>query len=285
MAILAMVRPQITRVIGKYTSPLQVAAVQYDIAWEDKPLNHETIEAMLREAAVATGTYVVLPELGDTGFSFNLKAIADGRTLPWAAGLARRLGIWVQAGFAERATDGKGRNCAAIVSPQGETLAVYRKVHPFSYGREAEHYGGGDRLVIRRCGGAAVCPLICYDLRFPELWRLASAAGAEVFTIGASWPQVRQAHWRALLIARAIENQAYVVAVNRVGDDPHLAYAGGTMIVGPTGDILAEAGAEPAVLGARLDLDAARRWRQEFPALRDVRPGLLGSIDLDMSAS
>ncbi|MHC4422381.1 MAG: nitrilase-related carbon-nitrogen hydrolase, partial [Planctomycetota bacterium] len=143
------------------------------------------------------------------------------------------------------------------------------------------YYAGGDTVVVRECDGAAVCPLICYDLRFPELWRVAAVSGAEVFTIGASWPEPRQAHWRALLIARAIENQAYVVAVNRVGRDPSHRYAGGSMIIGPGGDIIAEAGPAPAVLTADLDLEALRRWREEFPALRDVRPELLGSMKLD----
>lgn len=260
---------------------MHVAAVQFDIAWEDKPANHKTIEDMLDGVRIEPGTFVLLPELGDTGFSFNLDAIVDEQTLTWAQALARRLGIWLQPGFAERGPDGRGRNCAAIVSPQGEILGTYRKVHPFSYGLESQHYSGGDAAVVRRCPDAAVSPMICYDLRFPELWRLAALAGAEVFTIGASWPDARQSHWRALLIARAIENQAFVVAVNRVGADPHLRYAGGSMIIGPTGEILAEAGADPAVLRGNLDIEAARRWRDDFPALRDARGDLLGSIRFD----
>ncbi len=262
---------------------MRVAAVQFDIAWEDKPANHTTIERMLRQADVHPGTFVVLPELGDTGFSFNLKKIVNEQSLAWARTLARTLGIWLQPGFAERPTDGRGRNCAAIISPQGEILGIYRKIHPFSHGQEATHYAGGDRILIRECEGAAVCPVICYDLRFPELWRAAASAGAEIFTLGANWPDTRKTHWRALLVARAIENQAYVVAVNRVGADPSLRYAGGSMIVAPTGEILDEAGESPQVLTADLDLDALRSWRADFPMLRDVRPELLGSMIIDKS--
>jgi predicted amidohydrolase len=262
---------------------MKVAAIQFDIAWEDKRANHATVERLLDEARIGPGTYVLLPELTDTGFSFDLDRIVDDRSGPWAAGLARRLGIWLQPGFAERGPDGLGRNCAAIIDPRGAILGIYSKVHPFTYSREPEYYAGGDTVVVRACAGAAVCPLICYDLRFPELWRVAAAAGAEVFTIGASWPDARQAHWRALLMARAIENQAYVLGVNRVGRDPSHTYAGGSMIIGPGGDILAEAGPEQAVLTADLDLEALRRWREEFPALRDVRPELLGSMKLDAS--
>jgi predicted amidohydrolase len=262
---------------------MNVAAIQFDIAWEDKPANHATVERVLEEARIDPGTYVLLPELTDTGFSFNLEQIVDDRSGAWAAGLARRLGIWVQHGFAQRGPDGKGRNCAAIIDPGGENLGVYRKVHPFSYSGETRHYTGGDTILVRRCDGVGVCPMICYDLRFPELWRFAALAGAEVFTLGANWPQPRQSHWRALVIARAIENQAYVVAVNRVGSDPSHRYVGGSLIVAPDGEVLAEAAGEAAVLTAELDPAALRRWRADFPALKDVRAELLGSMPLEGS--
>jgi len=267
---------------------MRFAAVQFDIQWEDKAANHALIEWMLAEAAIAPGTFVLLPELGDTGFSMNLDRIVDDRSLPWAIGLAKRFGVFVQHGFARRdATSGKGRNVAVIIAPDGSVLADYEKVHPFSYGREAEFYSGGSHLAMTRCGDALVCPLICYDLRFPELWRLAVAKQpcAEVFTIGASWPAARQHHWRSLVIARAIENQACVVAVNRVGNDPHLKYSGGSLIISPKGEILAEAGGEPAVLQADVDLDGLRKWRTEFPALRDIHAAHLGSIRIDAPIS
>lgn len=240
---------------------------------------------MLAAADLPARTYVLLPELGDTGFSFDLDVIVDDLTLPWATSLARRLGVWIQVGYAQRGADGRGRNCATIISPEGDALGTYQKVHPFGYSAEAERFTGGESVLLRRCGDAAVCPLICYDLRFPELWRLATVAGAEVFTIGASWPACRQDAWRALLVARAIENQAGVVGVNRVGSDPNLAYAGGSIIVSAEGTILAEAADEPTVLEADLDLAALHRWRNTFPALRDVRGPLLGSIPLDSTIS
>jgi len=261
---------------------MRVAAVQLDIVWEDKPANHAAAESLIEGAGIEPGALVVLPELADTGFSFDIDRIADEQSAAWAASFAARCQLWLQAGFARRGEDGRGRNCAAIVSPAGELGPVYEKVHPFQ-GREAAVYGGGDHLVIRDCDGAAVCPLICYDLRFPELWRVAVRAGAEVFTIGASWPAVRQAHWRALLIARAIENQAYVVGVNRVGRDPNVEYAGGSIVVSPTGEVVAEAGTGTEVLTATLDLETLRRWRASFPALRDTRTDLLGSMDVAFS--
>jgi predicted amidohydrolase len=265
------------------TLPLQlhVAAVQLDIVWEDKPANHRTIEGMLAAAALPAGSLVLLPELGDTGFSFNLEAIADGRSVAWAQGLAAALGVYVQVGHARRGPGGRGRNTATIVSPHGTILGAYEKVHPFSYGREASYYDGGGHLLLARCGPALAAPMICYDLRFPELWRLAALAGAEVFTIGASWPRERQHHWRSLLVARAIENQSFVVAANRVGCDPHLAYAGGSIVLSPRGEVLAEADERSQVLTATLDLAALRAFRAEFPALADVHRDLLGSIRIE----
>lgn len=262
---------------------MRVAAVQYDIAWEDKPANHAAIERLLDEADIAEGTFILLPELGDTGFSFNLEAIVDERSLAFGRHLARQYASWVQVGHAERGPDQRGRNCATILAPGGETMGRYEKVHPFSFGREMEHFTGGNHLLLIRAGGAGgalVAPMICYDLRFPELWRHAALAGGEVFTIGASWPIARQSHWRALAIARAIENQAYVAAVNRTGRDPHLEYAGGSIIVSPKGEILAEAGDEPCVLRAELDLPGLRAWRETFPALRDLHTSLLGRIEV-----
>lgn len=262
---------------------MRIAAIQHDIVWESKPDNHATVERMLDEADIGRDdprTFVLLPEMGDTGFSFNLDCIVDDQTLPWATELARRRSIWMQVGYAVRADDDTGRNCASIINPDGAVVATYQKVHPFSYGREADYFTGGDHLCIADCDGAIVSPLICYDLRFPELFRLAALAGAEVLTIGANWPSERQHHWRSLLIARAIENQAYLVAVNRVGSDPRLSYLGGSMIVSPTGEVLAEAKDVPTVLQAEIDLDSLRDWRRRFPALKDVHSELIGSIDV-----
>jgi len=259
---------------------MRFAAVQFDIAWEDKPANHARIEEMLGDAGIEPGTFILLPEMADTGFSFNLDRIVDDASLAWACRLARDRKCWVQAGYAARGPDGRGRNCASVVDPHGRVAGTYEKVHPFSYGNEIDHFSGGHHLTLIGHTELAVCPQICYDLRFPELWRLGARAGAEVFTIGACWPAARQQHWRALLIARAIENQAYVVACNRVGNDPHLAYAGGSMIVSPRGEVLAEAGDHACVLTAELDATALREWRATFPALKDMRAALLGETPI-----
>jgi omega-amidase len=175
----------------------------------------------------------------------------------------------------------------------------YAKIHPFTFGREPEFFAGGGEVMTYRWGeggrhegtearrheggdgkddGLTVCPAVCYDLRFPELFRIGLGKGAEAFAIGANWPEPRQAHWRALLFARAIENQAYVFGVNRTGSDPSLNYVGGSIAIGPRGEVLGELGAEEAVLSVDVDPGEVRRWREKFPAWRDGRL-LAGSVE------
>lgn len=252
--------------------------VQLDIAWEDPARNFARVAALLDAARPDRGDFILLPEMFDTGFSFNIETTADsGATLEFLSGLARRLGVCVQGGRTVREAD-RATNRAPIFGPDGGRLAEYGKIHPFSYGRETERFDGGTEVVTWRWGSGpteaaplTMCPAICYDLRFPELFRLGLMKGAEAFAIGANWPDARQAHWRALLIARAIENQAFVLAVNRTGRDPHLAYAGGSIAVGPRGEVLGELQAEERVLSVAIDPGEVRSWRQTFPAWRDIR--------------
>jgi omega-amidase len=262
---------------------MHLAALQYDIAWENPTESRRRMAALLDRAALPAGSAVVLPELGDVGFTLNVAGVTPSSLPAWAAAEAKARGIYVAAGYPALGPDGMGRNECVVARPDGTLATPYAKVHPFGVGRETEAYRGGTRLSLVRVGDFTACPLICYDLRFPELWRLAMRAGANLFLIGASWPAARQHHWRSLLIARAIENQAYVVASNRTGNDPSLAYAGGSMIIAPTGDVLAEGGASDAVITADADRATLDAWRQKFPALADCRAAHLGAIDVDRS--
>jgi len=248
--------------------------MQCDVVWEDKPANHARIEQLIEEASIPRGALVVLPEMSDTGFSFALDRTADGRTLPWACAVAARFGMWIGAGWSRMGKDGRGRNCYSIIRPDGTVAGTAEKLHPFSFGREGELFSGGDDLLVVDVNGLKICPLICYDLRFPEAFRAATAAGATCFLVPANWPSARTGHWRTLLAARAIENQAYVVGVNRVGRDPSLHYHGASMIIGPAGEILADADDTPQVLRADLDAEKVTAWRATFPALRDMRSDL-----------
>lgn len=265
---------------------MRIHCLQYDIVWEDKPANHELVRAMVAGMKPGPGSLVALPEMFDTGFSLNLDITDDteSRTSErFLSELSREYGIYVHGSRCTREKDGWGRNWAIVMNPEGGVIARYAKLHPFGFGREPERFRGGDELVSCEWrdgdGVLRVGPLICYDLRFPEVFRLCSLRlGVEIFVLGANWPDARQAHWRALLIARAIENLAYVVGVNRSGRDPHLNYEGGSIIVSPKGEILAEAGPGQEVISATVDPKAVRSWRKSFGALRDARPGLLGEL-------
>jgi predicted amidohydrolase len=254
-------------------------AVQTAPVWLDAAENRRRIESMLVRLAPSAGDFAVLPEMCETGWTSNADALrAVVGSVDWISSLARRHQVWVQAGFGEHAGDGRIANSVAIADPSGSVRAIYRK--NFLFPSERDAFVVGTDLVVLDIGAAKVCPLICYDLRFPELWRLASRAGAEVFTLGSAWPSVRHEHWRALLVARAIENQAYVFAANRCGTDPSHVYAGGSVAIDPLGVRLVEADAEEQIVSLAFDRARLDEWRAKFGALRDRRDSLLGSIDV-----
>jgi predicted amidohydrolase len=182
---------------------------------------------------------------------------------------ARTLSIWIFGSIAERG-DPRPRNMGLLVSPQGQ-VTRYAKIHPFSFSGEDKHYAGGERVVTVDVEGLRVTPLICYDLRFPEPFRLA-APETDLFALVANWPDARREHWRTLLKARAIENLAYVAGVNRVGEGGKLRYAGDSTAVSPWGEVLAEGGPEEAVLLFEADPREVAQARAKFPVLSDVRP-------------
>lgn len=256
---------------------MQAHLVQFDIQWESPEANYAAVTGMLEDADLAPGDLVVLPELFDSGFSLNTAQTRDDhrRTLSFLADTAKRHQIMIQGGrtiVAPGATH--AHNVMSVIGPDGVTRCEYAKIHPFSFGRESEAFVGGDEVVTFAWGEndpLVCCPAICYDLRFPELFRVSIARGAELFSIGANWPDTRQEHWRTLLLARAIENQAFVLGVNRIGNDPHLSYTGGSLMVGPKGEILADAGDRACVLTATIDPGSLRAWRAQFPALQDIR--------------
>jgi predicted amidohydrolase len=204
---------------------MQIVACQLDIAWEDKPANFARVRELLSAATLEPGALVVLPEMFATGFSMHVGTIAepeDGPTHAFLAGLAKDLQAYVVGGVVTRAADGRGRNEAAVFGPTGAVAARYAKMQPFSLAGETTHYEAGPAVVTFPWHEFTASPFVCYDLRFPELFRRAVRQGAELLVVIANWPLARDAHWLALLRARAIENQCYVVGVNRAGDDPHV---------------------------------------------------------------
>jgi predicted amidohydrolase len=252
---------------------MRVACCQFDIAWEDKPANYARVEQLVRAANLGRATLLLLPEMFATGFSMSADAIAetpDGPTARFVADLARGHGLYVLAGMV-LAAGGQPRNEALLFDPAGALRCRYAKVHRFSFAGEHRHYAAGTAPVKCEIEGCTVQPTVCYDLRFPELFRTPATRGAELICVVANWPAARDAHWMALLKARAIENQAYVAAVNRIGRDPNVEYSGRSQIISPTGELLADAMHEETVIAAEADLAFLREYRTKFPALNDLR--------------
>ena len=258
-----------------------VVGCQFDIVWEDKPANFAQVRKLLATSAIEKGSLIVLPEMFATGFSLAVDEIAEetgGPTHEFLADLARQWQSYVIGGIVARDRDGRGLNRALVMGPGGELVAEYTKLHPFSFGGETGCYAAGSEVVVADVGEFRTAIAICYDLRFPELLRQAVVSGANLIVVIANWPEARDVHWQALLVARAIENQAYVVGVNRTGNDPQLAYAGHSMIVDPRGHTLFLADSQPQLLVADLDLASLVEYRRTFPALADMRPDLLGRL-------
>jgi predicted amidohydrolase len=251
---------------------MKIALVQMDLAWEDPSENHRRAWRRLEGASRAGARLALLPEMFSTGFSMEAERIAEPQGGPSESFLrdaARELGLWVLASIPQRGEPRPG-NVAILASPEGDATR-YAKIHPFSFGGEDRVYSGGDRIVTATVEGLRVTPFVCYDLRFPEPFRFA-ADDTDLFALVANWPEARRAHWSTLLRARAIENLCYVAGVNRVGEGGKLRYDGGSAIVSPWGEVLAEGGAEEEVLYAEVDPAVVRDARAKFPALQDRRP-------------
>ncbi|HTR02560.1 MAG TPA: carbon-nitrogen family hydrolase [Thermoanaerobaculia bacterium] len=251
---------------------MRVALVQMDLAWENVVENHRRARQRLEEAKARGARLALLPEMFCTGFSMESEKIAQppgGPSETFLRDAARELGLWVLASIPEAGAP-KPRNMAILAAPDG-SVARYAKIHPFTFGGEHRVYTGGDRVVTAAIEGVRVTPFVCYDLRFPEPFRLA-AEETDLFALVANWPEARREHWRTLVRARAIENLCYVAAVNRVGVGGGLRYAGDSAVISPWGEVLAEGDASDAILVADVDPAAVRDARARFPALSDRRP-------------
>jgi predicted amidohydrolase len=197
------------------------------------------------------------------------------QTLEFLKRLSRQHAAYALGGLAAPAPGGRARNQLAVTSPAGEIVAIYTKLHPFTLGGEREHFLPGERVVAFTWHDFTVAPFICYDLRFPEAFRAAIKRHcADLFIVIANWPIARVEHWIALLRARAIENQAYVLGVNRCGRDPHLLYPGRSMLIDPMGVIRADAGDQPGILTAQVDPKVVADVRNRLPFLKDMRDDL-----------
>ena len=268
------------------TATLRAAAVQ-TVAGADRDANLTAADGLVREAAARGAQLVLLPEkwpLLATGEQLAAAAEGlDGAIAGWARSIARELAIELVAGsFSERGEDGVIRNTSLHISPGGEIRARYHKIHMFDVTvdgvtyRESDDETAGEEAVLSRTDGGVELGLsVCYDLRFPELYRILAVRGARVLLVPAAFTlATTRDHWEALLRARAIENQAFVVAANQIGEYAPGRRAGGrSMIVDPWGIVLAQAPDGEGVIVADLDLDRLESIRSSLPSLANRRPG------------
>jgi predicted amidohydrolase len=251
---------------------------QMDVRLGKPDENLAKVEEWTAEAARLGSHLVVLPELWPTGYDLeNVAAHATDMTegmFARMAGLARQHRLGMYGSCLSVLGEGRYGNTAVLYGPDGQLLGSYTKVHLFRPMQEHRYLVAGPKLALAEAPWARLGLSICYDLRFPEMFRAYALAGAEAMLVCAEWPNPRLAHWQTLLAARAIENQAFVVACNRVGESREVSFFGHSCIVSPWGEVLADAGNTESLLIAEIDLAEVAAARQRIPVFQDRRPDL-----------
>lgn len=258
---------------------MRVSLLQLEVD-RSRSFDERRERALAQVAAQRGADLVVLPELWPSG-GFAAEAWAaeaeplDGPTVAALAEAARGLGCHLHGGsFVERGADGRLFNTSVLFGPDGGLVGVYRKVHTFGFDSgEAAVMGHGDEAVVRALPFGGLGLATCYDLRFPEQFRLLLDGGMEVLALPAAWPLRRIDHWSLLARARAVENQVFVLACNTAGEHAGVRLGGHSAVIDPWGAVLAEAGEEEGVVTADIEPGEVARVRRVFPVLRDRRLG------------
>lgn len=256
---------------------IKIALYQMHIIWEDKEANYLQLENKLRELKDKKTELLLLPEMSFTGFSMNTDVTKESHmeTVSKMAEYAKQYHIAIGFGWVKDCGE-KAENHYSIVNENGEVLSDYEKIHPFSYSGEDKKFQGGGRIGHFKLKGIPFSSFICYDLRFPEIFQIASKE-AHVILVPANWPEKRRGHWRCLLQARAIENQVYIIGVNCVGNIGGVDYSGDSCVIDPNGEILMESSRQDGVLEYELT-DDVNEFRTMFQVKRDRREELYRTL-------
>lgn len=251
-----------------------IGIAQINIAWEDSKENMKKVERLIKEASENKAELMLFPEMSLTGFTMDINKLflSEEQIINWLKKAAINNNINIGLGFAIKA-DEKGMNKYVILSKEGEVLAKYTKIHPFSYGGENDKYYSGNEICVCEINKFKISPFICYDLRFPEVFQIASKE-ANIITVAASWPKAREEHWITLLKARAIENQCYVIGINRVGSGGGLQYNGASIFVSPNGEILNDISSEETLILKDIELNKIKEVKDKFDIKKDRREEL-----------
>lgn len=256
---------------------MKIGLVQNNILWENKQFNLNSSKEYFKRAKDINIDLLLFPELSFTGFTMNVNSFqeSDFYTIHYISSLCKTYDINVGIGYIQEIEDGeKAHNNYAIISKSGELLCNYSKIHPFAHSGENEFYLGGQEIVSCNINSITLCPFICYDLRFPEIFQIASI-DCDLITVAANWPRSRINHWVSLLKARAIENQCYVAGINRIGMGNNIIYSGNSIVVNPLGEIIAygEDGVDDIVV-AEITKETVLDIRNKFKFKDDRRVDL-----------
>jgi len=262
---------------------LRVGVLQLDIALGDRKKNRENVEKWMASVSVPSDlpTAVVLPEIWDVGYALDRAGeLADPEGKDAAAflgELARKYGVWFVGGSVLVSTGSGYANRAQVIDPKGDLVAYYDKVHLIRLMEEEKYFTGGRKECLFSLEGAKAGCVICYDIRFCEWLRTYALKGTEVLFVSAEWPSARADHWKTLLRARAIENQMFVVACNRCGTTGDTHFGGGSMILGPKGEVLFEGGDGEEAGFVTIDLDEVSQIRNFLTVFNDRVPEIYGT--------
>jgi predicted amidohydrolase len=252
---------------------MKIYGIQLSSEWNQKEKNFKKVKTLLEKHKVIKNSLLVLPEMFATGFNLDPPATMaeePHKTESFLSQLAKEKKCWIIGGMIKpEKNQKKGKNCSVLFSPEGERKLSYTKIHPIPMLGEDEVHVRGDKVKSVPIEFFQISTFICYDLRFPELFRSSLKQGTNLFVVIACWPKTRIQHWSVLLRARAIENQAYVVGLNRTGKDPGLEYGGHSMVIDPMGNILVEGGEEEGLIEAEIEKNTINEWRSEFSATND----------------
>ena len=252
---------------------MKAALCQFQIEYEAKERNLHRAEQMIASAAAEHAEIIFFPEMSFTGFSMHvlLTGESGGETIQVMQEYARNYQIAIGFGWV-RLNGDKGENHYTVLDEIGTILADYVKIHPFSFSGEDEHFTAGNQTAVFTFAGVRFGLFICYDLRFPEIFR-AVAAEVDVMVVAANWPEKRSAHWNKLLEARALENQCWVLGINCVGNQENLQYNGSSRAVNPEGETVDSMIDREGIIFCEIH-DEAANFRNSFPALQDRRAAL-----------
>jgi predicted amidohydrolase len=257
-----------------------LALLQMDIAIGEPEANFAKLERMLLEAVSASPKpdVIMFPEMWNTGYALDrIHELADvngEKTVAFLSAFSRKYGVFIVGGSIAEKKGGDVRNTVYVFDREGNKIADYSKIHLFRLMDEEKFLASGDRIGSVQLGDVPSGVMICYDIRFPELARKLALGGAKVLFVPAEWPKPRLHHWRTLLMARAIENQMFVVSCNRVGVSGTTDFFGHSMVIDPWGEVIAEGGETENIIRAAINMEDVDRVRRTIPVFEDRRPSL-----------